>query len=195
MFPNGQLPIQLGSWILDKQADWLDYWDWFLTTDGQFLYFCHGPSLWHRFLRRPNSHHSYFGEFLVEESPLVPLLRGTVKGDVRDNLPPKFLSATICLSRYSSRIDSTRRPSNYSPAITWVTEHLHTSPSIQHLVDDIANGTAVAVCDGSYFEIHGIGSSAWILSSADGSSWIEEVASSPDQYWTLIHIDVSSEDC
>jgi len=54
-----------------------------------------------------------------------------------------------------------------------VTEHLRTSPSIQHLVNDIANGTAVAVCDGSYFEIHGIGSSAWILSSADGSSWIE----------------------
>ena len=60
-----------------------------------------------------------------------------------------------------------------TPAITWVTEHLRTSPSIQHLVNDIANGTAVAVCDGSYFEIHGIGSSAWILSSADGSSWIE----------------------
>jgi len=41
------------------------------------------------------------------------------------------------------------------------------------LVNDIANGTAVVVCDGSYFEIHGIGSSAWILSSADGLSWIE----------------------
>lgn len=57
--------------------------------------------------------------------------------------------------------------------MTWVTEYLRTSPFIQHLVSDIANGTVVAVCDGSYFKIHSIGSSAWILFSADGSSWIE----------------------
>jgi len=61
----------------------------------------------------------------------------------------------------------------FAPTIAWVTEHLQTSPSIQPLIDDIANGVAVAVCDGSYFEIYGIGSSAWILSSADGTSWIE----------------------
>jgi len=60
-----------------------------------------------------------------------------------------------------------------APTIAWVTEHLQTSPSIQQLIDDIANGVAVAVCDVSYFEMYGIGSSAWILFSADGSSWIE----------------------
>ena len=164
MFPNGQLPIQLGSWILDKHSDWLDYWDWFVTTDRQlFLYFRHGPSLWHRFLRRPNLHHSYFGEFLVEDSPLLPLLRATVEGDVE----------TIYLlnssTQQSVRVDTVLESiqlgdlQTIAPAITWVTEHLHTSPSIQHLVNDITNGTAVTVCDVSYFEIHGIGSSAWIL--------------------------------
>jgi len=173
VFPKEQLPIQLGSWILDKQSDWLDYWDWFVTTDRQFLYFRHGPSLWHRFLRRPNLHHSYFGEFLVEDSPLLPLLRATVEGDVE----------TIYLlnssTQQSVRVDTVLESiqlgdlQTIAPAITCVPEHLRTSPSIQHLVNDIANGTAVAVCDGSYFEIHGIGSSAWILSSADGSSWIE----------------------
>jgi len=44
-FPNEQLSVQLDSWVLDKQSEWLDYWDWLVTTDGQFLYFRHGPSV------------------------------------------------------------------------------------------------------------------------------------------------------
>ena len=121
MYPNEQLAQPLGSWILADPVDWLEYWEWFATLDGQFLYFREGPSVWHHFLRRPNSHHSYFGE----------------------------------------------------PSIAWVTAYMRSSPSIQPLLDDIANGKAVAVGDGSYFEIYGVGSSAWILSSTDGSSWIE----------------------
>jgi len=56
MFPNGQLASTrtLRSWILDKQSDWLEHWDWFVTADVEFLYLQNGPSLWHCFLRRPN---------------------------------------------------------------------------------------------------------------------------------------------
>ena len=82
MYPNEQLAQPLVSWILADPADWLEYWEWFATLDGQFLYFREGPSVWHRFLRRPNSHHSYFGEFLVEDTPLVPLRCATIEGDV-----------------------------------------------------------------------------------------------------------------
>ena len=60
-----------------------------------------------------------------------------------------------------------------APIIPWVATYLHSSPAIQQLITDIINGVVVAVGNGSYFETYGIGSSAWILSSADGSSWIE----------------------
>ena len=115
MFPNEQMPIQLGSWILDKQSNWLNYWDWFVATDRQFPYFRHGLSLWHHFLRCPNLHHSYFGEFLVEDSPLVPLLCATVEGDVETIYLLNSSAQQSRSSRYSSRLDTTQRPSNYSP--------------------------------------------------------------------------------
>jgi len=103
----------------------------------------------------------------------VPLIRATVEGDVETIY--LLNSSAQQSARVDTFLDSIQLEGlqTIAPAITWVTENLRTSPSIQHLVNDIANGTAVAVCDGSYFEIHGNGSSAWILSSADGSSWIE----------------------
>ena len=51
IFPNEQLTTALGPWILEQPSDWLNLWDWFTSTDGQFLYFRNGPSVWHRFLR------------------------------------------------------------------------------------------------------------------------------------------------
>jgi len=67
IFPNEFLPTALGPWILEQQTDWLHLWDWFATTDGQFLYFRNSATVWHRFLRQPNQYHSYFSKFLVEE--------------------------------------------------------------------------------------------------------------------------------
>jgi len=143
-----KLAITLGSWILDKQSDWLEHWDWCVTSDGQFLYLRHGPSLWHRFLWRPNSHNSYFGDFLVEDSPPEPLLRATVEGDV-ETIYLLNSSAHAQHSIHEVTIPESiqlRGLQIMAPAVTWVTKYLRTSPSIQHLVNDIANGTAVAVC-------------------------------------------------
>jgi len=173
IFPNEYLPTALGPWILDQQSDWLHLWDWFATTDGQFLYFRNSATVWHRFLRRPNHHHSYYSEFLVEEIPTVPLHRATIEGDV-EFLYLRNISALHSLREleapYLMQLGDLQI---LAPTIAWVAEHFNSSPSLQPLIDDIANGVAVAVCDGSYFEIYGIGSCAWILSSADGSSWIE----------------------
>jgi len=47
IFPNEQLTTALGPWILEQPSDWLNLWDWFTSTDGQFLYFRNGPSVWH----------------------------------------------------------------------------------------------------------------------------------------------------
>jgi len=68
-----------------------------------------------------NSHHSYFGDFLVEDSPPEPLLRATVEG-----------VETIYLLNYSSAQHSMREVTIpeliqlgglqiMPPAVTWVT--------------------------------------------------------------------------
>jgi len=121
--------------------------------DGHFLYFREGPLVWHRFLRRPNSHHSYFGEFLVEDTPLVPLRRATIEGDVH--------TLFLLNSSVQPILSTPEAPEEIqlgdcrvlAPPIAWVTAYMRSSPSIQPLLDDIANGKAVAVGDGSYFDI------------------------------------------
>ena len=173
MFPNEQLVLPLGSWILTDPADWLEYWEWFATLDGEFLYFREGPSVWHRFLKRPNSHHSYFGQFLVEDAPIAPLRRATIEGDVNTLFLLNSSLQPILATPDTPEEIQLGECRVLAPSIAWVTAYMRSSPSIQLLLDDIAQGKAVAVGDGSYFEIYGVGSAAWILSSADGSSWIE----------------------
>ena len=60
-----------------------------------------------------------------------------------------------------------------APSIPWITDHFATSPSIDALLQDIVDGKAVAVCDGSYFEQYATAAAAWTLSSADGIVWME----------------------
>lgn len=124
---------------------------------------------WHHILRRPRSHHSYFGEYLVEDTPLLPLRSATVEGNV-DTLYLLNSSdqPTLHVPDAPEEIQLGDCQA-LAPAIAWVTEYMQSSPSIQLLLNDIANGKAVWVGDGSYFEIYGVGSSAWILSSADSS--------------------------
>ena len=43
-----------------------------------------------------------------------------------------------------------------SPSVTWIADHLQSSPTIDILLSDILEGTAVAVSDGSYFEQYSI---------------------------------------
>jgi len=55
-----------------------------------------------------------------------------------------------------------------APSIPWIADHLDSSPSIDTLLQDILQGNAVAVYDGSYFEQYDTAAAAWTLSSADG---------------------------
>ena len=76
----------------------------------------------------------------------MPLLRATVEGDVE----------TIYLlnssAQHSIREDTVPESIQLgdlqimAPTVTWVPKYLRTSTSIQHLVNDIADRTAVADC-------------------------------------------------
>ena len=49
-----------------------------------------------------------------------------------------------------------------SPSVPWIADHLQSSPTIDLLLSDILEGTAVVVSDGSYFkqystaQLHGL---------------------------------------
>ena len=60
-----------------------------------------------------------------------------------------------------------------APKVDWFMHRLNSSPSTSKLLSSLVDGSALGVSDGSYFPHEQIGSCAWILSSSDGSEWIE----------------------
>ena len=110
---------------------------------------------------------------MERDAPLVPLLRATVEGDV-DTV---FL---LCSSDQRGLTVIPTKPSLsigihtfVAPEIDWIHENLESSDDLTDLLDDLASGKAVAACDGSYFETRDIGAAAWIVSSSNGTSWIQ----------------------
>jgi len=92
------------------------------------------------------------------------LRRATVDGDV-DSL---FLLSS------SDRYDPEDPPDDLpAPIIPWVCEHFLASDTLDQLILDLRAGKAIAVGDGSYFDTKDVAAAAWIISSADGSSWIQ----------------------
>jgi len=59
------------------------------------------------------------------------------------------------------------------PEIEWIHDNLESSDDLTNLLDDLSSGHAVASCHGSYFENRDIGAAAWIVSSSNGTSWIQ----------------------
>ena len=100
-----------------------------------------------------------------------------------------MVHATVTWDAFSIILESCSRPRTFrtppqntialagstlvAPSIPWITDHLDSSPSIDTLIQDILQGKAVAVCDGSYFEQYATAAAAWTLSSADRVEWIE----------------------
>ena len=164
IFPNEKLATPLGPWTLDKATDWLDFGDWFVTPNGEFLYLRNSLSEWHRYVKQDNAQYSYHFEYLVENAPPDGLHRAMIEGNVNSLY---FCNSSALHSVRTADIEPPIQLGNLqvlAPSINWVTEHLLASPSLHQLVFDIANGKAlVAVCYESYFE-------SWVLSSADGSS-------------------------
>jgi len=171
--PNQTLLTPLGDWLVETDLEWLSEWDWFLSVDRECLYFRDSDTEWYRYERRGRSYRSFLHEStLLTAAPIAELVRATVTWDA---------SAIIVESRSRPRTYRTPSPNTITmagktllaPSIPWITDYLETSPSIDVLLQDILDGKAVAVCDGSYFEQFATAAAAWTISSADGVEWIE----------------------
>jgi hypothetical protein len=57
--PNQSLIAPLGDWLVDDDQQWPGEWDWFVSSDREFLYFRTSDKEWHRYLRRGRSNRAY----------------------------------------------------------------------------------------------------------------------------------------
>ena len=169
---NTSLPLPLGNWVHMNDATWLYTWDYFTTTDNEFLYLNKGENKWERYLKIPHSHRSYHNQPLhLQEAPTSSLNRVSitrsrnrlqvVSSSSQSNLPPP----TETISNY----DAIRfNP----PKIMWFMNSIEHSTTTESLLNHIIDGTALGVSDGSYYPATDIGACAWIVSTPDGSEYI-----------------------
>ena len=57
--PNQSLIVPLGDWLVDDDQQWPGEWDWFVSSDREFLYFRTSDTEWYMYLRHGRSHRAY----------------------------------------------------------------------------------------------------------------------------------------
>ena len=129
-----------------KQSKWVESWDFFVTTDRQFL-FHHKLGIWQRHILKPSSRHSYYTEYIESDDPSnFELLRATVKETstyilviASSDRPPSILTMADSFKFGSILLQSSN--------INWFDTSLSSSTSTDHLLAHLLLGTAVAVSD------------------------------------------------
>ena len=173
IFPSeyNSLLSPLLAW--SSNIDWLGSWDWFVSRDLEFLFHQYSPGCWHRHVKVPSHHHSYYLEFLAfEGDPDGEVLRASItkRANGISLLHSSSSSSQISLPTDLEHIFDAI--SLLPPQIPWFTKHMHATSSTVLLKESILAGTAIAVSDGSFFPLQKVGSCAWVVSSPDGSEWI-----------------------
>ena len=171
--PQYSLEHPLGAWHPMPDSQWIDNWDYFLTSDREFLYH-RVKSRWHRHLKRQHTHRSYHKRYLnLDELPTHNIYRATVKAS------PHTLVVTS-LSHKPNISPPTELPSHTfgpiklnKPKIDWFMNYISSSTTTHNLWNDILKGKAYAVSDGSFFPTSRTGACAWIVSTRGGQEWIK----------------------
>ena len=175
LFSRGSFSLynSLGPWITMSYEDWLQSWDYFVTSDRQFIYHKIGPSSWKRHLKKPNSNYSYHIESLdLTTPPETDLLRATVSPQ-NNRLQVLASGALPPINLPPSTIISFDTISVTKPTIKWFMKNLTSSPNTFRLRQHLIAGTAYAVSDGSFFPDSRTGAAAWIVATPDGLEWIQ----------------------
>ena len=153
---------------------WLTNWTWFVTSCNQFLYHKLSNELWHRHILKQNRHHTFQTHSLVlHEAPNEPLSRASVCHSTN----------AICILNSSTinfNIPPIQKDFHTYDAITiewpdldWFMDNISHTTSTTKLLASILDGSALAVSDGSFYPIQKVGSCGWIISSDDGTEWIQ----------------------
>ena len=155
-------------------SNWIDNWDYFMTKDKQFLYHRQENNIWHRHLQKPHSHRNYYILYMVLNDP---------PDDELDRVSIKQYATAITLVASSVKTETeVIQPqighvfgeiSITVPKIDWFMRHISSSYTTDRLWNNILEGKAYAVSDGSYFPTTSTGACAWIVATSDGTQWIK----------------------
>ena len=168
---SGNLKEHLGSWLVDTEKIYSSPWTWWLHDETNFLYE-RDEAGWIKFLpvlqrsRRRVSQRVYRHYVVEDQIPQLSLLKRTSvvykKGlyiaqgyhnqIVNDNQPGRVVMDNILdislnnsdtLSALIEAVDKRRGEQ-------WAFKDMLTTDNVDEILQDIANGTAVVVSDGSY---------------------------------------------
>ena len=174
IFPvaNHKLQDRLGKW--NKECRWLEDWDWFVSESKEFLYHKQLDGKWQRRLLMPSSHRRYYKAYLEQdEMPSENLSRVNVRERNLNISVETYCtkqSININLDIPTTIIGSIEMS---TPKIEWFMKYIQSSTNTDYLRDCIIGGTSIAVSDGSFFPLERVGACAWIVSTPDGTEWMQ----------------------
>ena len=193
----GQLQNKVGRWIRTTEELYKGAWEWWLDPVTNVLYKNKGNG-WLKFIpltqrarrRRTQRNYSYY-QTMEEEPQIERLMRTSVKKERGSYIAKGYHSQKEATYPERELVDSeTNREMNEDellPAVMralddrigeqWAVREVTTTIKINEIVEDIANGTAVAVSDGSYKDNGG--TAAWIIESKDGAQRMQGVVNVP----------------
>ena len=163
----------LHTWVSHELDIWISDWDWFLSPDrSQLLHHC-GDTTWKSYPLCRYSHYKYSRlDVTVVDPPVLELIRVSIQ------LTERFITISNTAIRPSAAphqddIIAFDAIELSQPTVNWFNTNMTSSASTKHLKECLMNGTALCVSDGSYFPIQEVGACGWIISTPDGTEWIE----------------------
>ncbi|GFH50742.1 hypothetical protein CTEN210_07218 [Chaetoceros tenuissimus] len=173
IFPQGiNMYHTLYQWQLESASDWIDQWNWFRTRDGTRLLY-REDDIWFSYSQHLQSRTRFITDHNAAQRPNPNTIeRVTVEYDGEFSHVTQTSSVFTLLNsnRETMRLG---RYTIYLPRIPYLFQFIKMSDDIDILLRDIADGTALCVGDGSYFEHMNICTSGWIICSQDGMQWIK----------------------
>ena len=174
IFPltNHLLYTPLLEWSVE--GNWNENWDWFTSTEGEFLFHQITDGVWHRHLKIKGRHRSYHLQYMIfNEFPENTHYRASIHMAADSIRLLNTSSPTNDSSQEEEEVTSFDVVSISAPKVNWFMHRLKSSDTTSKLLSSLIDGSALGVSDGSYFPQEQVGSCAWILASSDGSEWIE----------------------
>ena len=163
----------LGAWESMTDTQWIDSWDFFLSGDKEFLYH-RANKRWHRHIKRQNTHKSYHIEFLdLDDIPRHDLSRASVKSSAHNLLVTSLSHKPHILPHPDTIAHTFGHIKLLKPKIDWFMHYISSSHQTNRLWNEILEGRAYAVSDGSFFPSSQTGACAWIVSTRDGLEWFK----------------------
>ena len=145
----------------------------FLTLDKEFLYH-RVNSKCHRHLKRQHTHKSYHQECLdLDNLPTHNISRASVKLSADNLVVTSFSNKVATTSMIDTATHSFGPIKLVKPKIDWFMHSISSSSNTTNLWNDILQGQAYAVSDGSLFPASKAGACACIVSTKDGLEWIK----------------------